>query len=198
MSVMSARCARRLCAAALLTVATSCSATAPPAAPAPPSAAVPAAPPTTSSSATASPEQGERPADECVLDDLRAELSDSEGSNQRTLRVVWTNTSARPCTMAGFGGVDLVASPRSEDRYSLPRSSAEPRTVRLDPEAQAHSTISYLPADGDEGYRATRLFATPPNETRSVVLEWTGGPVTDQRGATRPGTFLGPVQEGAS
>lgn len=193
---MQTRSLRWLGAAGLVAFVAACSS------PAPPAALTPAAPPapssTSSSPTSTAPEDDGGPARKCVLSDLGVELSAPQGgSNQRTTRVVWTNTSSKPCTMTGFGGADLVASPRSEERYSLPRTNGEPRTVRLAPGERAHSTITYLPATGD-GYRATQLLATPPDETHAAVLRWTEGPVTDQRSATRPGTFLGPVQPGAS
>lgn len=193
---MQTRTLRSLGAAGLLVLAAACSspgptAAPPPAAPAPSSAADPT---------STTPQRDERPAGKCVLTDLGVELSAPQGgSTQRTVRVIWTNTSSSPCTMTGFGGADLVASPRSEERYSLPRTNGEPRTVRLAPGERAHSTITYLPtAAAGGGYRATQLLATPPDETHAAVLRWTEGPVTDQRSATRPGTFLGPVQPGAS
>lgn len=41
------------------------------------------------------------------------------------------------------------------------------------------------------------MVVTPPDETRSAELPWPGGAVLRQDGATRPGTFVGPVGEGA-
>jgi hypothetical protein len=164
-----------------------------------PSAALPppvAAPSSTTptSSADAAPPDGGR----CVLTDLGAEVTTPAGSSgQQEVRVVWTNTSERSCTMTGFGGVDLVGS--TDDRYSLPRQERSTATVRLAPGERAHSTITYLPGTAAQGaYAATRLWATPPDETHSVVLDWPGGPVLRQDGATRPGSYLGPVEAGAS
>lgn len=150
--------------------------------------------PTSPASGTVAPDGGR-----CVLTDLTGELSAPSGtSGQQQVRVVWTNTSGRACSMTGFGGVDLVASPRSEDRYSLPRQERATSTVRLAPGERAHSTITYLPAGGGDGaYAATKVFATPPDETHSIVLDWPGGPVLRQDGATRPGSYLGPVEAGA-
>ncbi|MHC1560131.1 DUF4232 domain-containing protein [Actinomycetospora sp. C-140] len=164
---------------------------------APPSTAPPpssAAPPSTSGTPTSTaPPDGGR----CVLTDLSAETAPPQGSSgQKEVRVVWTNVSDRSCTMTGFGGVDLVASPRSDDRYSLPRQERATSTVRLAPGERAHSTITYLPEPS--GYAASKIFATPPDETHSIVLDWPGGPVLRQAGATRPGNYLGPVQAGAS
>lgn len=182
-----------------LLVAGACST---PAAPAPSPVAAPPASPTSSASAgpaatsTAAPDGGR-----CVLTDLTGEVTPPAGSSgQQEVRVVWTNISDASCTMTGFGGVDLVASPRSDDRYSLPRQERATSAVRLAPGERAHSTITYLPAEqGAPGaYDATKIFATPPDETHSIVLDWPGGPVVRQDGATRPGSYLGPVEAGAA
>lgn len=151
-------------------------------------------------------------ASRCVLADLAAQLTPPEGrQNQRTVRVVWTNSSPKACTMTGFGGADLRRMPadRAElpepqrgdsDSISLPRSSQPVNAVRLAPGARAHSTITYLPLpDTDlEAFEPDVVVVTPPDETHSVSLRWTGGGILRQDGATHPGTFLGPVQPGAS
>ena len=159
----------------------------------------------TTAPTTASSSAGE--VTRCVLADLTPTTTRPDGTtSQQRIDVVWTNTSRRTCTMTGFGGVDLVASPRSQDRYSLPRAETPTTTVRLAPGERAHSTIVYLPAtagQADQGgqavtYTPTQLFVTPPDETHSAVLEWPGGPVLRQDGATHPGTHLEAVAPGAS
>lgn len=177
-----------------------------PASPPPAAPAAPTTTPTDTSAAATSTNAadgdggGDGGDERCRLDDLSAGTTRPEGSGQQEVRVVWTNTSGAPCSMTGFGGADLVASPRSEDRYSLPRAQRETSTVRLAPGEQAHSTITFLPAEREsaEIYAATKVYATPPDETHSVLLDWPGGPVLRQDGATRPGTYLGPVEAGAS
>lgn len=196
---------RCLAGAALVAlVATGCSTT-----PGPAPAAIPAtATPSASASSSAPPSRATPTqtsaagaAQRCRLADLTPATTRPDGAtNQQQIRVVWTNTSGRACTMTGFGGADLVASPRSEDRYSLPRSDRPAATVRLAPGEQAHSTIVFLPASTGSGrtYAPTKVLVTPPDETNSVLLDWSGGPVLDQRSATRPGTYLQPVERGAS
>ncbi|GAA1847296.1 hypothetical protein GCM10009836_28630 [Pseudonocardia ailaonensis] len=135
----------------------------------------------------------------CTLDQLTATTGQTTGdAGQRHTAVVWRNTSTKACTMTGFGGVDLVgpADPMGAT-YSLPRSSATPATVRLEPGASAHTTITWLPPQDGPGWTPTGMHVTPPDETRSATVPWPGGAVLRQDGATRPGTFIAPVQAGA-
>lgn len=133
----------------------------------------------------------------CGPADLDAALGAPEGPpEQLVVRVVWTNTGDGPCTMTGFGGADLRDGP---DTISLPRAVRDAAPVRLAPGDRAHGTITFLPvAEGDPGaFRPTEVVVTPPDGTTSTALPWTAGPVLRQDGATRPGTYLGPVEPGA-
>lgn len=172
----------------------------------PPPAAPTAAPSATSSpesstpqtstgtSAVAAPDKGK-----CLLSDLRPSVGGTTAApGQRRTTVVWTNASSSTCTMLGYGGVDLKGPPDPQtDTYSLPRQTSEqPALVRLNPDEKAHSVITWNPSDTTR-WTPTKILITPPDETHSAVLDWPGGAVTRQDGATRPGTYLGPVQAGA-
>ncbi|GAA4836719.1 hypothetical protein GCM10023201_27030 [Actinomycetospora corticicola] len=175
-----------------------CSTGTPPATPpatvtvtAPPSATA-AAPVTESPTSSAAPVKGK-----CALTDVRPQVTLTTGeAGQRHTTVTWTNVSGATCTMFGFGGVDLDGPPNPTygPTYSLPRSSVAPQTVRLAPGEKAHTVVTWLPGD----WTPTKLVITPPDETHSAVLDWPGGGVLRQDGATRPGTYLGPVEAGAS
>jgi hypothetical protein len=67
----------------------------------------------------------------------------------------------------------------------------------LAPGQAAHTTITWLPPQDGPGWTPTAILATPPNETRSARLDWPGGAVLRQDGATHPGTYIGPVSPGA-
>ncbi|WP_433800023.1 DUF4232 domain-containing protein [Actinomycetospora sp. CA-084318] len=154
---------------------------------APPST-VTVAPPTSTPTSSVAPAKGK-----CALTDVRPQVTLTTGeAGQRHTTVTWTNVSGSVCTMFGFGGVDLDGPPPSP--YSLPRSSVAPQTVRLAPGEKAHTVITWLPGD----WTPTKLVITPPDETHSAVLDWPGGGVLRQDGATRPGTYIGPVEAGAS
>ncbi|SFO06414.1 Protein of unknown function [Pseudonocardia ammonioxydans] len=132
----------------------------------------------------------------CADGDLEAAPGTTTGeAGQRHTTVVWTNTADRPCTMSGFGGVDLRGpdDPTHGPSYSLPRSSEAASPVHLEPGGTAHTVITWLPG-GD--WTPTGIAITPPDETRSKTLPWPGAAVQRQDGATRPGTYIGPVTAG--
>lgn len=115
-------------------------------------------------------------------------------ADQFELPIIWTNVSGAPCTMGGFGGVDLLGPevPGRPVSYSLPRETVTPRTLTLPPRGQAQSVITYVSGAGD-AWTPTQMLITPPNETHSKRLTWNFGSVLRQDGATHPGTYLGPV-----
>ncbi|WP_329177574.1 DUF4232 domain-containing protein [Streptomyces sp. NBC_01477] len=115
----------------------------------------------------------------------------SSSDDQQHLEVVMTNSSGATCTVKGFPGVDLKAA----DTWSLVRSSTSASTVTLKPGANASFVITYLPWEAGSGveFKAKSLVITPPNETTSATLNWPGGNVLRQDGATHPGTYVGPV-----
>ncbi|GAA4553510.1 hypothetical protein GCM10023175_49620 [Pseudonocardia xishanensis] len=167
----------------------------------PPSvASVSATPPAPTSVATSPSSPVSQAAPKCTLDTLEASVGRTTGeAGQRHTTIVWTNTSKAPCTMTGFGGVDLKgpADPTFGPTYSLPRAAEQPTTVRLAAGAAAHTVITWLPPQDGSGWTPTGMLVTPPDETRSAELPWPGGAVLRQDGATHPGTFLGPVGAGA-
>ncbi|MEK8172308.1 hypothetical protein NKH77_32635 [Streptomyces sp. M19] len=60
-------------------------------------------------------------------------------------------------------------------------------------------TLRLLPAAGTDGGRfaPSTVLVTPPNQRNHLELAWPyGGAVLDQSGATRPGTYVGPVNAG--
>lgn len=143
------------------------------------------------------PADGTPAAQRCTDGDLNAALGGTTGdTGQRRTTVVWTNSSPAPCAMTGFGGVDLRGPdhPTHGPSYSLPRSAGPASPVRLEPGGTAHSVITWLPGDD---WKPTQIVITPPDETTPKTLEWPGAAVLRQDGATRPGTYLGPVSAGS-
>ncbi|OLL73256.1 putative lipoprotein [Pseudonocardia sp. Ae168_Ps1] len=140
---------------------------------------------------------GNGAAGRCTGADLGASVGRTTGeAGQRHTTIVWTNTSGEPCTMTGFGGVDLRGpdDPKHGPSYSLPRAEKQASTVRLAPGGAAHTVITWLPGD----WKPAQLVVTPPDERASKTLPWPGGGVSRQDGATRPGTYIGPVAPGGS
>lgn len=160
-----------------------------------PAAATTTHPPAAATSPAPAPARTAR----CTIDQLTASLGRTTGeAGQRHTTVVWTNTSTAGCLMDGFGGVDLEGPDDPMGRtYSLPRTSATPQSFTLAPGQAAHTTITWLPPQDGPGWTPTAIIATPPDETRSARLDWPGGAVLRQDGATHPGTYIGPVGPGA-
>lgn len=155
--------------------------------------------PTTSSGSGSGSGSGQTQGERCTLDQLTASLGRTTGeAGQRHTAVVWTNTSRAACQMDGFGGVDLQGpDDPMGPTYSLPRSSETPQSFSLAPGQAAHTTITWLPPQDGPGWTPTGMLVTPPNETRSARVDWPGGAVLRQDGATHPGTYIGPVSPGA-
>lgn len=136
----------------------------------------------------------------CTLAELKAARGRTTGeAGQRHTVIVWTNTSAKTCTMTGFGGIDLQGppDPKFGPTYSLPRAGKTAATVRLAPGGTAHTTITWLPPQDGSSWTPTKLLITPPDETRSATVPWPGGAVSRQDGATHPGTYFDPVAPGS-
>lgn len=134
--------------------------------------------------------------DRCHTAGLKFSFGNGDGTysssdDQQHLEVVMTNSSGSTCMVKGFPGVDLKAA----DTWSLVRSSKSTSTVTLKSGASASFVISYLPWQAGSGveFKAKSVVITPPNETTSVTLNWPGGSVLRQDGATHPGTYVGPV-----
>ncbi|GAA0466319.1 hypothetical protein GCM10010361_33070 [Streptomyces olivaceiscleroticus] len=143
---------------------------------------------------------GSSSARRCTSGHLKAAWSSFEGGpdmdydGQQTARVVLTNTGTTGCTLAGFSGVQFQTSHGST--WDLRRSNKKPESVRLDAGGKAVFDITFLAStrEDDRKFAPNQVVITPPNERRNIVLDWPyGGALLDQSGATRPGTFVGPV-----
>jgi hypothetical protein len=131
----------------------------------------------------------------CHTSGLAVTISAPRGpaGGQQTMSLVFTNTSPAACTMFGYAGVNLV---EGSTQWSLQRQSATPKTVVLRPGGRASATLTILRWDTGDGvsYTPSRLDVTPPDETTFAAVSWPHGVVIlRQDGATRPGTFIGPV-----
>jgi hypothetical protein len=161
--------------------------------------AAPAAQPPAAALTAPAPADDPAQAPRCTLDQLTPSLGHTTGeAGQRHTTVVWTNTSTTACLMHGFGGVDLEGpDDPMGPTYSLRRTSASPESFSVEPGQAAHFVITWLPPQDGPGWTPTGMLVTPPDETRSAHLDWPGGAVLRQDGATHPGTYFGPVAPGA-
>ncbi|MFF8027424.1 DUF4232 domain-containing protein [Streptomyces sp. NPDC007896] len=129
----------------------------------------------------------------CRTDELEITAKDNtiDGDPDRTVVVELTNHSGRDCTISGYAGVDLKTSAGS---LSAKRTGQQAGSAVLKNGKSTYFPINYpFNKSGGSGVRVTGLVVTPPDETKSVTLNWPGAatlPVTDGSGSP---VKVGPV-----
>ncbi|MEW2181729.1 DUF4232 domain-containing protein [Streptomyces cellulosae] len=131
---------------------------------------------------TGSNENGK--ADDCRTDELEvtAENVTIDGDTVGTVAVTFVNGGGRDCALTGYAGVDLKTDAGS---LSAERTGEEAPSVVLKDGKSVSFAVTYPVNDsGGSGVDVTGLVVTPPNETKSVTLDWPGTslPVTDGSG----------------
>ncbi|WP_393063620.1 DUF4232 domain-containing protein [Streptomyces sp. LN549] len=147
--------------------------------------------PADSGSSSGSGDSGTAP--KCTTDGLKITAQDGfiEGDPDGSVVVGLTNGSGADCVISGFAGVDLKtnAGTISATRKGEP---GDPYILKNGKEVDFY--VSYpLNESGGSGVRITGLVVTPPNETKSVTLDWPGNsslPVTDGSGSP---VLVGPI-----
>ncbi|MEV4502103.1 DUF4232 domain-containing protein [Streptomyces klenkii] len=121
----------------------------------------------------------------CRTDDLEITASDSTitGDTEGTVAVTLKNLG-HDCAISGFAGVDLKTSSGS---LSAKRTAQKPSQSILKSDKSVSFGITYpINNSGGSGVRITGLRVTPPNETKTVTLNWPGAatlPVTEDGGS---------------
>ncbi|MFD9423729.1 MULTISPECIES: DUF4232 domain-containing protein [unclassified Streptomyces] len=124
-------------------------------------------------------------AGKCRTDELEITASDQSISDEPdgTVVVELKNGGGRDCSISGYAGVDLKT---SEGPLSAKRAGRETGPAVLKDGKSTFFGITYpLNESGGSGVRITGLVVTPPDETKSVTLDWPGAatlPVTDGSG----------------
>ncbi len=128
----------------------------------------------------------------CGTDALEITAKDNtiDGDPDLTVVVTMKNTGA-DCAMSGYAGVDLKTNAGS---LSAKRTGQEPVSFTLKSGKSVYFPINY-PANetGGSGMRITGLLVTPPNETKTVTLQWPGAaslPLSENGGSP---VKVGPV-----
>ncbi|MGW4551326.1 DUF4232 domain-containing protein [Streptomyces violaceorubidus] len=122
----------------------------------------------------------------CRTDELEFTAMDAtiDGDTEGTVAVDLKNGGGRECTLAGYAGVDLKT---NTGTLSARRTGEQATPVVLKDGENVTFGITYPINDtGGSGVRVTGLVVTPPNETKSVTLDWPGGaslPVSDSAGS---------------
>jgi hypothetical protein len=125
-------------------------------------------------------------AGKCRTDELDITASDStiDGDTEGSVAVTFTNGGGRDCALSGYAGVDLKT---NAGDLSAERIGQEAGPMTLKDGKSVSFTVSYPVNDsGGSGVRVTALVVTPPDETKSVTLDWPGAatlPVTDGSGS---------------
>ncbi|MEZ3182589.1 DUF4232 domain-containing protein [Streptomyces pimonensis] len=121
----------------------------------------------------------------CRTDELEVTATDHtvEGDPEGMVAVEFTNGGGRDCALSGYAGVDLKTNAGS---LSAERTGEQAPSVTLKDGESVAFAVSYPVNDsGGSGVRVTGLVVTPPDETKSVTLDWPGAaslPVTDGSG----------------
>ncbi|MFJ8855404.1 DUF4232 domain-containing protein [Streptomyces sp. NPDC102437] len=122
----------------------------------------------------------------CRTDELEITASDStiDGDTDGTVAVQLKNGGGRDCVLSGYAGVDLKTSAGS---LSAERTGEKATPMTLKDGKSVYFGITYpVNESGGSGVRITGLVVTPPDETKSVTLDWPGAatlPVTDGSGS---------------
>ncbi|MBL1099171.1 DUF4232 domain-containing protein [Streptomyces coffeae] len=122
----------------------------------------------------------------CRTDELEITAADRtiDGDGDGTVAVTLKNGGGRDCAISGYAGIDLKT---SEGALSAKRSGepADPHILK-DGESTYFGVNYPINKSGGSGVRVTGLVVTPPDETKSVTLDWPGAgtlPVTDGAGS---------------
>jgi hypothetical protein len=129
----------------------------------------------------------------CRTDELEVTAKDNtiDGDPDATVVVEFKNGGGRDCAISGYAGVDLKTSAGS---LSATRTGQESVSTVLKDGKSTYFPINYpVNKSGGSGVRITGLLVTPPDETKTVTLDWPGEatlPVTDGSGST---VKVGPI-----
>lgn len=129
--------------------------------------------------------------DRCHTSELTGALSMGDAAaGNRYATLTLTNTGGEVCTVYGYGGLGLVGSggtsvPSQQERVAAADGTGGKRTT-LQPGQSVSATLHWTavatgpePTSGDCEPTPTALTVIPPNETDSLSVAWSYGPVCD-------------------
>ncbi|WP_436771776.1 DUF4232 domain-containing protein [Yinghuangia sp. YIM S09857] len=135
---------------------------------------------------------GDGKAAKCRTDQLKTTALDStiDGDPDGSVAVTFKNTGA-DCAMAGYAGVNLKT-----DAGEIPaeRTGQEPVSIVLKSGESVSFGVNYPVETMGEasGLRITGLLVTPPDETKSVTVNWPGASRLPVKSGGAPIT-VGPI-----
>ncbi|WP_030177720.1 DUF4232 domain-containing protein [Streptomyces sp. NRRL S-813] len=146
--------------------------------------------PSTGSAAAESPAAPTPAESRCHSAELRASVGPNHpGAGQENFAVVLTNGSHRTCTVYGFPGLAFVDGTGQAVTPDPERTGGQDaRVVTLAPGESAWSALSFThPAvSGVTTVTPAALLVTPPGETASTRVRWSGGEVSNTGKASVP------------
>ena len=111
-------------------------------------------------------------------------MAGSPGAGQRYATLVLRNAGRRTCTVHGYGGLGLAGSGGRALPTSQVRAGGPAATVTLAPGVSVSSALhwSAVPGPGEASTGPCQpdpatLRVIPPDETTSLPVAWTMGPV---------------------
>ncbi|MFC7341300.1 DUF4232 domain-containing protein [Saccharopolyspora griseoalba] len=134
----------------------------------------------------AAPKAGTEAPGRCHTSMLSGSMGRVEaGAGQRYAELILTNRSGEPCTIYGYGGLQLVDAAGRPLPTELTRSpNPGPSPIELAPGQAASATLHWTanphegePTDGPCQPTPATAQVIPPDETDWVPVNWTGGPV---------------------
>ncbi|MEU6983982.1 DUF4232 domain-containing protein [Streptomyces sp. NPDC046324] len=138
--------------------------------------------------ATAGTGSSGKPAGICRSDELEVSAVDNTTDKvEGIVTVQLKNGGGRDCTIRGFAGVDLKTT--AGDTLSVARNGDKPVSgVLKDGESAAFNITFPLNTTGGTGVSVSKILVTPPNETKTITLNWPAGslPVDNPDSPNRP------------
>ena len=117
----------------------------------------------------------------CHTSELSASLTAGEpGAGQRYATLSLTNTSARTCTVFGYGGLQPLDASKKQLPITLTRDTGRPpKLITLAPGARVGRTIHWTVVPSGSQPCPTPAYASiiPPDETTALVIGWSLGPI---------------------
>ncbi|MEU1018756.1 DUF4232 domain-containing protein [Streptomyces sp. NPDC005900] len=131
----------------------------------------------------------------CRSDELEVTAIDnSTDKTEGIVTVAFKNGGGRDCSISGYAGVDLETA--AGDTLSVDRNGEQTHAEILkDGETAAFNITFPANTSGGSGVRITKILVTPPNETKTVTVDWPAGslPVAGEGSSNGPKLAIGPV-----
>ena len=117
----------------------------------------------------------------CHTGDLKATVGKNHpGAGQENYALVLTNSSGSSCTVYGYPGAAFVNSKGQNVSIDPHREGGDKQKITLSPGESAWSALSYSNPQmtGVATVQPDAILITPPDEKKSLKVDWKGSKVT--------------------